>query len=151
LDLGLVAQYALVHDAPEVYAGDTPTLRITTEGRVAKSAREHAAVRRLDAEFGEHLPWFPATIADYETQQVPEARYVRAMDKILPKIVHLLDGCTGLVEQGMYRVELADMLTRQRADIASYAGEFTELLGLHTELGDQVIGQPVLADPGRCR
>jgi putative hydrolase of HD superfamily len=151
LDLGLVAQYALVHDAPEVYAGDTPTLRITAEGRAAKAAREHAAVLRLDTEFGECLPWFPAVISDYETQQVPEARYVRAVDKILPKIVHLLDGCTGLLEQGMHRVELADMLTRQRADIASYASEFTELLRLHTDLGNQVIGQPVLADPGGGR
>lgn len=29
LDPGLVASYALVHDAVEVFAGDTPTLRIT--------------------------------------------------------------------------------------------------------------------------
>jgi HD domain-containing protein len=51
--------YALVHDAPEVYAGDTPTLRITAQGRAAKAVREHAALDRLHTEFGDRLPWFP--------------------------------------------------------------------------------------------
>jgi len=148
LDQGLVAQYALVHDAPEVYAGDTPTLRITPAGRAAKAAREHAALQRLHAEFTDRLPWFPAVLTDYEAQHAPEARYVRAVDKILPKIVHLLDGATGLLEQGMRSRELADVFTRQRADIAGYAAEFTELLHLHAELADRVIQHPALAAQG---
>src|SRR5689334_19330112 len=105
LDVGLVAQFALVHDAPEVYAGDTPTLRIDAAGRAAKAAREHAAVGRLRAEFADRLPWFVDMITAYEAQVLPEARFVRGLDKVLPKIVHLLDGCTGLREQGMDRAE----------------------------------------------
>lgn len=144
LNLGLVAQFALIHDAPELYAGDTPTLRISDQGRAAKADREHAALLRLAAEFGNRLPWFPEAIAAYEAQRVPEARFVRGLDKILPKIVHLLDGATGLVEQRMTRTELIDVFTRQRADMAGYVGEFTELIDLHAELAAWVVDQPAL-------
>lgn len=146
LDLGLVAQFALVHDAVEVHAGDTPTLRIDADGRAAKAAREHAALLRLADEFGDRLPWFPEAIAVYEAQRLPEARFVRALDKLMPKIVHLLDGAAGLVEQGMRRAELLEVFTRQRADMTRYAGEFTALLALHAELVARVVDQPALAD-----
>jgi 5'-deoxynucleotidase YfbR-like HD superfamily hydrolase len=145
LDVGLVAQFALIHDAPEVYAGDTPTLRITPAGRAAKAAREHTATCRLADEFAHRLPWFPATIAIYEAQQVPEARFVRGLDKIMPKIVHLLDGCVGLTDRRIGRTELADLFQSQRRDMAGYVGEFAELLALHGTLADQVIDQPALA------
>lgn len=144
LNLGLVAQFALVHDATELYAGDTPTLRISPEGRAAKADREHAALLRLSNEFGERLPWFPEAIAVYEAQRLPESRFVRGLDKIMPKVVHLLDGAAGLVEQQMSRTELIDVFTRQRADMAGYVGEFTELMALHAELAGWVVDQPAL-------
>jgi 5'-deoxynucleotidase YfbR-like HD superfamily hydrolase len=147
LDLGMVAQYALVHDAPEVYAGDTPTLRITDQGRVAKATREHDALRRLSDEFGRRLPWFPNIISSYEAQDTAEARFVRALDKVVPKIVHLLDGATGLVEQRMFREELIEMCARQRADMRNYAADFAELLALHADLAARVAVQPALQDP----
>jgi putative hydrolase of HD superfamily len=147
LDLGLVAQFALIHDAPEVYAGDTPTLRIDAAGRAAKAAREHAAVQRLTEQFSSHLPWFPAAIATYEAQELPEARFVRGLDKAVPKIVHLLDGCTGLRERGIGRAELANICRRQHADLASYVGDFPELLDLYSALVDQVLNHPELDHP----
>ena len=139
LDLGLVAQFALVHDMPEVHAGDTPTLRITDEGRRAKAQREAAAVERLYEEFGRSLPWVPSTVALYEQQIVPEARFVRGLDKCLPKIVHLLDGCAGLSEEGMGAEELAGVFERQEADMSRYVGEFTELMDLRAELVGRVV------------
>lgn len=139
LDVGLVAQFALVHDMPEVYAGDTPTLRITEEGRRAKAGREAAAVERLDAEFGERLPWVPFTLALYEKQILPEARFVRGLDKCMPKIVHLLDGCAGLREEGMGAQELAAVFERQEADMRRYVGEFTELMDLWAELVSRTV------------
>lgn len=145
LDLGLVSQFAMVHDAPELYAGDTPTLRITADGLAAKAVREHAALTRLTREFKADLPWFPDTIATYEAQVLPEARFVRGLDKVLPKIVHLLDGATGLVEQGMQRTELIETFARQEQDMAKYVGEFTELMQLRTLLVDQVLDLPALA------
>lgn len=146
LDSGLVAQFALLHDAAEVYAGDTPTLRISAAGRADKVAREHAAVVRLDEEFGHRLPWVPRVLADYEAQDTPEARFVRGVDKLLPKIVHLLDGATGLREQDIDRGELADICQRQRSDMAGYLAEFEMVLSLHTALTDRVL--PLL-EPSR--
>lgn len=95
LDIGLVAQFALVHDAPEVYAGDTPTLRIDDAGRVAKGERERAAVDRLVAEFGERLPWFPNAIRLYEEQRLPEARFVRAWTRCCPNWCTCSTGAPG--------------------------------------------------------
>jgi putative hydrolases of HD superfamily len=147
LDVGLVAQFALVHDAPEVYAGDTPTLRITDASRAAKAAREAAAVDRLAREFARRLPWFPDTIRLYEHQRLPEARFVRGVDKVLPKLVHLLDRCAGLVEQGMGRAELAEVFARQHEDMTRYVGEFAALMDVRDELVRQVLVRPELAEP----
>jgi len=147
LDVGLVAQFALVHDAPEVYAGDTPTLRITDEERAAKAEREAAAVDRLAAEFTHRLPWFPDTLRAYEQQLLPEARFVRGVDKVLPKLVHLLDRCMGLAEQRMSRDELTDVFDRQRTDMHRYVGEFTTLMDVRDELVRRVLARPELARP----
>lgn len=147
LDVGLIAQFALVHDAPEVYAGDTPTLRITDAERAAKAEREAAAVDRLAAEFTHQLPWFPDTLRVYEHQQLPEARFVRGVDKVLPKLVHLLDRCTGLVEQRISRDELADVFDRQRTDMHRYVGEFGALMDVRDELVRRVLARPELARP----
>jgi 5'-deoxynucleotidase YfbR-like HD superfamily hydrolase len=138
LNPGLVAQFALIHDAPEVYAGDTPTLRLTAEVAATKAEAEQEAIRRLDTQFLPTLPYFTHMIGAYESQVLPEARFVRALDKILPKIVHLLDGATGLIEQGMDAAELTERMGRQRVDMAGYAGEFRELLDLHAELTRRV-------------
>lgn len=139
LDTGLVAQFALIHDMPEVYAGDTPTLRIDDAGRAAKAEREHAAVGRLRREFLFRLPWVPYMVERYEQQYLPEARFVRGLDKCLPKIVHLLDGAQGLREQGMGSAELADVFERQRKDMEGYVGELADLMSLREELVGRVV------------
>jgi putative hydrolases of HD superfamily len=139
LDAGLVAQYALVHDMVEVYAGDTPTLRIGAHGRRAKARREHAAARRIAAELGEALPWVAELLTRYERQVEPEARFTRAADKILPMLVHCLDGAHGLIEENISPAELRGLYTRQSADVARYAGEFTALMLLRDALADRAV------------
>lgn len=48
---GEVVRLALVHDLPEVYAGDTDTSAgLDPDGRASKTEREAAALARLDAE-----------------------------------------------------------------------------------------------------
>lgn len=142
LDVGLVAQFALVHDAVEAYAGDTQTLRIDGDGRAAKRAREAAAHNRIHAEFAISLPWFPDMIERYEAQIEPEARFIRGLDKCLPKIVHLLDGCTGLHEFGISRNELTKTLAEQDTDMRRYVGEFTVLMDVRAELVSRVLAHP---------
>lgn len=55
LDAALVAEYALIHDMPEVHVGDTPTLRIDDAGRAAKAERENWAVGQIVGTFGGSL------------------------------------------------------------------------------------------------
>lgn len=139
LDVGLVAQLALVHDAPEIYAGDTPTLRISPGDRVAKAAREYLATDRIEDELCPDLAWLPDMIAEYSWRSTPEACFVCAVDKLMPKVVHLLRECRGLREQDMGVEELSAFLDKQRAEIDSYAGEFTELMALRDEMASRLL------------
>lgn len=92
-DLGTIAQFALVHDFVEVYAGDTDTFGIhkDEERKSVKDQREAEALARLEKEFGSVFPWITETIHAYESLETPEARFVKAIDKILPKITHTLN------------------------------------------------------------
>ena len=78
-------------------------------------------------------------ITRYEAQADPEARFTRAADKIAPKLLHVLSGGADLARYGMTLATLGAMLTRQRAGIAGYAGEFTGLLGLYDEMADRAM------------
>lgn len=92
LDRGKIAQFALMHDVVEVYAGDTPTLGVTDEEQMKrKDEREAAALVRLKSEYDSAYPWISRTIESYEKLDTPEARYVKVFDKVLPKIVHILN------------------------------------------------------------
>jgi putative hydrolases of HD superfamily len=134
LDCGLVAQYAMVHDLPEVYAGDTPTLKINDAQRASKSEREKAAVARIDAELGRNFPLIPALLHRYEKQVEPEARFVRAVDKIIPKATHILNAGATLKAQGIAKEEAIATYDQQREVVRGYASEFPEVLALREEL-----------------
>ncbi len=140
LDVGAVAQYALVHDLVEAYAGDTPTLRaLTSDGRAEKKAREHAAYERIMREFGLDMPWVDRTIAAYERQVQPEARFVRALDKLLPKLTHLLNGGVTLRAEGMGAEELRARYDAQEQELLAYAADFPVLMDLRAELVGRVL------------
>jgi putative hydrolase of HD superfamily len=140
LDLGLIAQYALVHDLVEVYAGDTPTLQqLAPDAAADKAAREEAAYLRLAEEFAMRLPWIATTIAEYELRRTPEARYVKALDKLLPKITHLLNGCVTVRQQGMDVDALSARYATQLMELAGYAGDFPPLFELRAELVFEVL------------
>jgi 5'-deoxynucleotidase YfbR-like HD superfamily hydrolase len=134
LDRGLIAQYALVHDLVEVYAGDTPTLRIDAAGQQAKHDREAEAMMRIGRQFAMTLPWICTTIAEYELLRTPEARYVKALDKLLPKITHILNGGATFRAEDMDRMELHDRYDRQLLELEGYAADFPPLFDLRAEL-----------------
>jgi putative hydrolases of HD superfamily len=110
LDTGLVAQFAVVHDAVEVFAGDTATLRIDAAGKAAKAQREQAAAQRWHDLFADRLPWLAEMIGRYERQE--EVRFVRAVDTDTPKIVHFQDAAVGLAREGISAAELAGICQR---------------------------------------
>lgn len=139
LDWGMIAQFAAVHDLVEVYAGDTPTLRaLAPDARAAKRAREAAAFQRIAAEFAD-LPWLPAIIDAYEQRSTPEARWVWAVDKLLPKITHLGNGCATLREQGVDPGELAERYELQARELGAVLAEFPVLGEIRRDLVDRVL------------
>lgn len=85
LDLGKVAQYGLVHDLVEVFAGDT-TIWAADEVHATKPAREAAALDEIRRRYDASLPWFSQTIARYERLDEPESCFVYALDKVLPHL-----------------------------------------------------------------
>jgi putative hydrolase of HD superfamily len=145
LDRGLIAQYALAHDLVEVYAGDTPTLRISADERQAKRDREAEAMLRIGQQFALTLPWVCKTIAGYELKRTPEARYVKAMDKLLPKITHILNNGATFRDQGMSHDELAARYLEQYGELMGYAADFPPLFALRRELLDLVLAGPAYA------
>ncbi len=92
LDVGLVAQFALVHDLVEAYAGDTDTFGgLSEHAATEKEEREAAALQRIESELSDSLPWVADTIRAYESLATPEARFVKTIDKIMPKITRLVN------------------------------------------------------------
>jgi putative hydrolase of HD superfamily len=140
LDRGRIAMHALAHDLPEVYAGDTPTLHApSAELRRAKRDREDDAFWRIYEMFHRSLPWVPAIMNEYEMQVEPEARYVKALDKLLPKLTHLLNDGSTLTGHAMTHDKLAERLRLQRAEMLGYAADFPPLFELFDELAERVL------------
>lgn len=140
LNIGLIAQYALVHDVVEVYAGDTVTLRMpSASAKADKQQREHDAYQRIRREFVKTLPWLPILIGGYEARATAEARFVKALDKLLPKITHILNGAVTIRKQGMDLAELAERYQTQIDELKAYAADFPELFELRVVLVDSVL------------
>lgn len=118
-----VTQYAVVHDACEVYAGDTPTIRISAAELEDKEKREAVATARLYQEFIKRLPWFARWTQNYERQGDPAARFVRSVDKILPKIVHVLNRGQDLFRVGLSLADFEALYLRQRQQIEAWCPE----------------------------
>ena len=128
LDRGLLAQMALVHDLVEAYAGDTNSFAITASSKAAKEEREAAALDRIQAETRDY-PWIADTIAHYERGQTPEARFLRYLDKVTPKLTHALNGCAALRRMGKSREEVRAVHDIQIAALAKQYPEFESTVG----------------------
>lgn len=128
LDRARVAAFALVHDLVEVYAGDAQTLVISPEARAAKRAREEVAQARLIAELGDGS-WLAELLATYEQQREPEARFVRLIDKILPKLTHAFNGCIA-AQPLTDRAGFANAHARQLQQLSEEYPEFPDALAL---------------------
>lgn len=132
LNPGLIAQFAAVHDLPEVYANDTSTLRLPSmEQQATKEQKERSATWRLHAEYENAFPWLVYTLRSYQLQDTPEKVFVWAVDKLLPKLLHILNhGATVRAERAT-AAELAERYAIQNAQIRERAAQFPELADLH--------------------
>lgn len=130
LDVGLVCQFASVHDAPEVLCGDTPTLKISPEELAAKADREATAAEMLARMFGSSLPWLPEMVLRYERRDEPEARFVWALDKVIVKIANLFAGCHDIIVQGLDVHDFIVMRDEQRPKLDAATAEYAWAQGL---------------------
>jgi len=101
LDEGLIRAYSLVHDLVELETGDEPSLKLTARQRAIKKERERVAVFELAA----RLPRLRCQrLLEYESQDSKEARFVCAVDKLLPVTTDLemaIDGRGDIVRDRM--------------------------------------------------
>jgi putative hydrolase of HD superfamily len=125
LDTGKIAQFALVHDLVEVYAGDTNTFAKEVS-HDDKETREKAALERIREEFIDTYPWIAETIEEYETLASPEARYVKVFDKVLPKLSHLINGGVTVSKLGHTTESLKLWLSAQTHKIETTYGQDQE-------------------------
>ena len=82
-------QYALVHDLVEVYAGDEQAVGRTKAAEKAKKEREHKAYLRLKKEWTD-FPDMLEHIEGYETKKDNEAKFIYALDKLMPLLLNML-------------------------------------------------------------
>ena len=151
-DVGLVAQFAIVHDLVEAYAGDTNTLDSTGGATRTKEAREAAALARIRSEFAADFPWLTDTIDEYESLISPEARFVKALDKVLPKITHLLNGGATLRQHGVDASNIDAVNGSQVAKMrVTYAADQPAVMALyadvHARLREALVKQQVSDEP----
>lgn len=143
LDSNLVARYCPTHDGVEAYVGDTPTHEIDEEGYKVKALLEESGIHQLVREYS-HRPSFIRVIQEYEEQIIPETRFVRMVDKLLPLIAHLNENCAGLIKDGFtadgIRQNSAEKAALLRADypdmecVIALREELAELVAQRLEL-----------------
>ena len=87
VDVAKVMKMVLVHDAVEIYAGDTYCY--DDEGAKTKEDREKAAAEKI---FGtlpeEQAAEYRALWDEFERNDTPEARFSNAMDRIQPLLLN---------------------------------------------------------------
>lgn len=88
LDAGKSIQIAMAHDLVEVYSGDTFVYGADNE-LGTKHDREHQALEQLKQEWPDFTEMV-ACIEEYKTKSSEEAKFVYALDKVMPIILDLL-------------------------------------------------------------
>lgn len=128
LDAGLVTQYSLVHDLPEVYAGDVWTFGITQEDRVKKEAAEADATKILMKELPPHTAQL---LKRYESQSDQEALFVRFVDKMLPAVINYWAKDANTFKQDYDAHDRKDLHRRTQEWINELKARFPEYPFLH--------------------
>lgn len=132
LDAGLVSRFATVHDVVEAYVGDTTTHKITEEELKLKQEREAKGLEQLLIEYS-WLSNFTRLVEQYEAQEIPEARFVRIIDKWMPILVHFSDGGKTLKEYASSG-ELKNNISTNAKRLTAKYPEYEELIAVRAEL-----------------
>lgn len=115
--------YAIAHDMLEIIVGDTPTYNLTPEEMVEKENREHAALDELCEALG---PYWAPIVREYEAQQIPETRFVRAVDKAAPAIVDIYGQGSRIVSEDYGVHSKQKLMADHRRNVASLRKRFPD-------------------------
>lgn len=136
LNMGLVSQFAMVHDLIELKTGDVNTFNLSDEQLQQKQFLEKQALHQL---LNELPPYIGRLVERYEHQTEPEARFVKVVDKILPFVVDIQgDGVRVMNEDNGIRTqqEFLDCLAALQVSLHERFGkEFPDIVDAHQELG----------------
>ena len=126
---------ALVHDMVEVHAGDTFIFHNPKE-MATKKAREAAALDKLAKEWAD-FPDMIRHLRRYEQRQTPEARFVYALDKVMPAVMNYLQGGQAWHENNVTLAELHELKDDKVAlspEVLPYYHELLDLLAANPQL-----------------
>ncbi len=132
LDIGMVSQYAIVHDLVELKTNDVATFLFDDEEQKQKEYNEHVALTELLRELPPHTAHL---LGRYESQTDSEARFVRYVDKLLPIVVDII-GAGQRVMREDYDVTTTDQLREchqklQDRLVRIFGEEFPEITLAH--------------------
>lgn len=135
LNKDLILRYALVHDIVEVHAGDTFSYG-TAEELASKADREEKALEQLREEWADFSD-LTSTITVYESLENNEAKFVYALDKIMPILVIFIhEGYSwkkhNITAELLYKSKI-DKVAKS-PEILPYFHELYELLLEHPEI-----------------
>lgn len=138
-DPARVAELVLVHDVVEALCGDTNSFDMSKETRAEKERIEAEAAQTLRQTFGEQS-WLIQTLDAYEEQEEPEARLVRYLDKMTPKLCHAFNACASVKRMGKSRDDLL------RAHEEQYGALKEEYPEIEREVGSLLYAAMVLSE-----
>jgi putative hydrolase of HD superfamily len=130
LDFEKLLSLALIHDLPEIYAGDTNPYRddSSTKDRDEKKAAE----KLFDLLPGAESKGMDRLFREYADQSSPEARTVKALDKLMPLIQNL---CTNKEYSSYRRLEV------ELLEVEEYMEPFFDSRGLIRELYNLLLAE----------
>lgn len=142
LDTGLVAQFAIIHDLVEAYAGDTNSFNLSDEVRKEKDKREHLAYERIRKEFDTVYPWIGNTIEKYESLASDEAQFVKMMDKVMTKLTHRMNTGAYLKKEKKTKEETVMHYGKQTQGLEEkYGNKFPEVITILKKLTQDILDE----------
>lgn len=108
-----IQSFSNAHELLEIATGDAATFNLTEEQLREKHRREQEAkeqlLKRLTPELGQNLE-------EHERQDTPEARFVRAVDKILPVAMDVVGQGVRVIEED-YDISTLEDLKKAHANL----------------------------------
>lgn len=126
LDQGRILKYALAHDLVELHAGDTFVFG-NDAALKSKSAREDEAVEQLAKDWPD-FPEMSVFAQNYKGKQDEEAKFVYAVDKLLPVIMVNIGEKEAFWSRHKITLEMQTQEKEYKVKVSKYVSPYYEKL-----------------------